>query len=129
MMQQTTEEWNLWYPKAAATGLPFARGRVAGTDVLLVHAAPPVLTISNTEQQLDQHPNPIVHELLGGELWRNRAILFAASARIMRGWERHHHPQPPPVPICQSGKVVPVTFSRQGLWPLSPYRLCAGRYS
>jgi hypothetical protein len=44
-MAQTTEEWDLWYPKAAATGLPFARGRVAGTHVLLVHAAPPVLTV------------------------------------------------------------------------------------
>jgi hypothetical protein len=46
MAQQTTEEWDLWYPKAAATGLPFARGRSAGTDVLLVHAAPPVLTVT-----------------------------------------------------------------------------------
>jgi hypothetical protein len=46
MAQQTTEEWDLWYPKAAATGLPFARGRIAGTSVLLVHAAPPVLTVT-----------------------------------------------------------------------------------
>jgi hypothetical protein len=46
MVQQTTEEWDLWYPKAAATGLPFARGRIAGKDVLLVHAAPPMLTVT-----------------------------------------------------------------------------------
>ena len=32
--------WDLWYPDAAAQGLPFARGRLDGTDVLLVHAAP-----------------------------------------------------------------------------------------
>ncbi|MEZ4726233.1 MAG: hypothetical protein R3E79_03755 [Caldilineaceae bacterium] len=45
MAEQQTETWDLWYPKAAATGLPFARGRVdAGAMVMLVHAAPPVLT-------------------------------------------------------------------------------------
>jgi len=37
--------WDLWYPQAAATGLPFARGRLAATDVLLVHAAPALLTV------------------------------------------------------------------------------------
>ena len=45
MAEQQTETWDLWYPKAGATGLPFARGRVdAGATVMLVHAAPPVLT-------------------------------------------------------------------------------------
>lgn len=45
MAVQPTETWDLWYPKAAATGLPFARGRVAaGATVMLVHAAPPILT-------------------------------------------------------------------------------------
>jgi hypothetical protein len=37
--------WDLWYPKAASTGLPFARGRLDATDVLLVHAAPEDLTV------------------------------------------------------------------------------------
>ena len=37
--------WDLWYSKAAATGLSFARGRLDKTDVLLVHAPPPVLTV------------------------------------------------------------------------------------
>lgn len=40
------EVWDIWYPKAAATGLPFARGRIDGVDVMLVHAAPPVLTVT-----------------------------------------------------------------------------------
>src|SRR3712207_6655887 len=40
------EEWDLWYPKAAATGLPFARARINHVDVILVHAAPPVLTVT-----------------------------------------------------------------------------------
>jgi hypothetical protein len=44
MAEQETEIWDLWYPEAGATGLPFARGRIrAGVEVLLVHAAPPVL--------------------------------------------------------------------------------------
>ena len=46
MAQQKIEEWDLWYPKAAATGLAFARGRIAGAQLLLVHAAPPVLTVT-----------------------------------------------------------------------------------
>lgn len=37
--------WDLWYGKAAATGLPFARGRLDETNILLVHAPPPVLTV------------------------------------------------------------------------------------
>jgi hypothetical protein len=40
------EVWDLWYPKAAATGLPFARGRIDGATVMLVHAAPPELTVT-----------------------------------------------------------------------------------
>lgn len=37
--------WDLWYSKAGATGIPFARGRLNTTNTLLVHAPPPVLTI------------------------------------------------------------------------------------
>ena len=37
--------WDLWYPKAGATGVPFARGRLDKTNILLVHAPPPVLTV------------------------------------------------------------------------------------
>ena len=39
------EIWDLWYPNAAAQGLPFARGRLRATDVLLVHAAPDALRV------------------------------------------------------------------------------------
>ena len=45
------EFWDLWYPKAAATGVPFARGRLDSTDVLLVHAPPPVLTVEVRDEQ------------------------------------------------------------------------------
>ena len=37
--------WDLWFPDAAAQGLPFARGRLDATGVLLVHAAPEVLDV------------------------------------------------------------------------------------
>ena len=43
------QTWDLWYPKAAATGLPFARGRLDRTAVLWVHAAPDLLTVSVLE--------------------------------------------------------------------------------
>ena len=46
MAEQQTEDWDIWYPKAGATGIPFARGRVTSTEILLVHAAPPVLTVA-----------------------------------------------------------------------------------
>jgi hypothetical protein len=44
MAEQQT--WDLWFPRAAATGLPFARGRLDATDVLLVHAAPETLDVA-----------------------------------------------------------------------------------
>ena len=40
------ETWDLWFPDAGATGLPFARGRLDPTDVLWVHAAPPSLNVT-----------------------------------------------------------------------------------
>jgi hypothetical protein len=45
MTQGDHQIWDLWYPDAAAQGLPFARGRLASTDVLLVHAAPEALDV------------------------------------------------------------------------------------
>jgi hypothetical protein len=43
---QPAETWDLWYPGAAATGLPFARGRLDPTDVLWVHSAPKKLDVT-----------------------------------------------------------------------------------
>ena len=46
--------WDLWFPDAAAQGLPFARGRLDATDVLLVHPAPETLDVAvrNDDGQL-----------------------------------------------------------------------------
>ena len=38
--------WDLWYPDAAAQGMPFARGRLDSSDVVLVHAAPQTLDVA-----------------------------------------------------------------------------------
>ncbi len=37
--------WDLWYPNAAATGLPFARGRLNPMATLWVHSAPETLAV------------------------------------------------------------------------------------
>jgi hypothetical protein len=37
--------WDLWYPLAGATGISFARGRLAATNILIVHAPPASLTV------------------------------------------------------------------------------------
>jgi hypothetical protein len=44
-MNSQLQIWDLWYPQAGATGIPFARGRLDATNILLVHAAPPMLTV------------------------------------------------------------------------------------
>ena len=43
------QTWELWYPRAAATGLEFARGRIDPTEVLWVHAAPDALAVTVRE--------------------------------------------------------------------------------
>lgn len=39
------QTWDLWIPDAAATGVPFARGRLEATETLIVHSAPHLLTV------------------------------------------------------------------------------------
>ena len=54
-MDSQLQIWDLWYSKAGATGIPFARGRLEKTNILLVHAPPPVLTVevrSDSRQRL-----------------------------------------------------------------------------
>ena len=44
-MNSQLQIWDLWYPQAGATGIPFARSRLEQTNVLLVHSPPPMLTV------------------------------------------------------------------------------------
>jgi hypothetical protein len=46
MADKPIQTWELYYPEAGATGMPFARGRLDPTDVLWVHSAPPTLTVT-----------------------------------------------------------------------------------
>lgn len=43
--EQQTQIWDLWMPDTGAQGLPFARGRLNATEILLVHAAPEKLNV------------------------------------------------------------------------------------
>ena len=45
-MAATDHTWELWYPRAGATGMEFARARIRPTDVLWVHAAPEALAVT-----------------------------------------------------------------------------------
>ncbi len=45
------EIWDLWFPEAGATGLPFARGRLDTTNVLWAHAVPPNLDVTVRDDQ------------------------------------------------------------------------------
>lgn len=40
------ETWELWYPGAAATGLPFARSRIDPAEVVWVHATPEIVAVT-----------------------------------------------------------------------------------
>lgn len=44
-MDSQLQIWDLWYSQAGATGISFARGRLDATNILLVHAPPPMLTV------------------------------------------------------------------------------------
>ena len=45
----TDQTWEIYYPEAAATGLEIARARIDSTDVVWLHAAPPVLAVTVRE--------------------------------------------------------------------------------
>ena len=43
--QPALEFWEVWYPRATATGMLVGRGMLDPTDVLLVHAVPDVVSV------------------------------------------------------------------------------------
>ena len=47
----STESWEVWYPKAGATGLLLARGVMDTTDTILVHSAPEVVTVEVRDEE------------------------------------------------------------------------------
>lgn len=49
-MDEKLQYWSVWFPQAASTGLLLARGLLDPTEQLLLHAAPPVLTVEVREK-------------------------------------------------------------------------------
>lgn len=49
MVDARLHTWEVYYPEAAATGLPFARCRIDPTDVLWLHSAPEKLAVTVRE--------------------------------------------------------------------------------
>ncbi len=58
------ETWDLWFPGAGATGLPFARGRVDPASVMWVHAAPRTLavTVRDGQDRMVAHADSLARE-------------------------------------------------------------------
>lgn len=75
------EIWDLWYPDAAAQGLPFARGRLDSTDILLVHAPPDSLRV---EVRNDAGELLASGDQLARSAERPMARLRRAGSRIVR---------------------------------------------
>ena len=46
MAVTTLQTWELYYPEGAATGMELARARIDPTEVVWLHAAPPVLAVT-----------------------------------------------------------------------------------
>lgn len=44
-MRVDLQYWEVWYPRAAATGVLIARGAMDPTDTLILHSAPDVVTV------------------------------------------------------------------------------------
>lgn len=48
--EPTLEYWEVWYPKAAATGLLIGRGLIDPAEKVILHAAPEFLTVEVRDQ-------------------------------------------------------------------------------
>ena len=46
MKGKQAEIWDVWFPQAGATGISFCRSKIYPAASVLVHSAPPVLTVS-----------------------------------------------------------------------------------
>ena len=51
MEKRLLEYWEVWYPQAVATGLPFARGKIDSVASMMLHSPPEVLTAEVRNEQ------------------------------------------------------------------------------
>ncbi|MGI8999772.1 MAG: hypothetical protein ACR2GO_08715 [Candidatus Limnocylindria bacterium] len=101
--------WEIWYPGAAATGLPHARARIAATDVAWVHAVPRnvALTVREGDDRVIARGEPLTRDgdylpmtrftILGDEIQREDrwpadtdlgaiVILPGGEAGVLTAW-------------------------------------------
>ena len=50
-MKDDREYWEVWDPRAAATGVLIARGQMDHTDVVILHSAPDVATVEISDSR------------------------------------------------------------------------------
>ena len=50
-MASDLEYWEIWYPRAAATGMLIARGQLERTDMILLHSAPEIVTVEISDNE------------------------------------------------------------------------------
>ena len=51
MTKDALQYWEVWDPRAAATGVLIARGQLDPTDTLILHAAPDVATVEVSDSR------------------------------------------------------------------------------
>jgi hypothetical protein len=80
------QTWELYYPRAAATGLPFARARIDPSDVLWVHAAPDALaaTVREGDDRVIARGEPL--ELSGDRYPMTRLSIHDGAVRREDRW-------------------------------------------
>ncbi len=81
-MEPPLEIWELWFPNAAAQGLPFARGRLRRTERLWVHAAPDALRVEVKDDAGRQRASADQLRLAGEH--RPMTLLTLAGKRVTR---------------------------------------------
>ncbi len=75
MVTDDVHTWEVWYPGAAATGLPIARARIDPTGVVWVHSGPRKLavTVRQGDERVIARGEPLERE--GGYLPMTRLTL------------------------------------------------------
>ena len=91
--------WELWYPEAGNTGLPFARARIDPTEVLWAHAVPETLTV--TVREGDERV------LARGESLRRAGQRFPMTRLACRGSEVHREDRWPTNADLGSPVILP----------------------
>jgi hypothetical protein len=106
--QNQTEFWEIWYPRATATGMLVARALIDPTDVVIAHAVPEVMNVEvssrdgkrlaygrNLERTLDSPMCRLTREgdvIRREDIWPTEAdygtvvVLPGGEAGILQNW-------------------------------------------